>query len=368
VGEWNTARLTEDSVTFAFDGDADLERLIRFLGPVLIRPLNRRWEAKKLIISAPNGVDEQRYVRIGGIDQWMTIRGESRDNPALLFLHGGPGAGHTMFNSLTRAWERHFTIVQWDQRGSGKTRRKNGPLVARELTLMRLEEDGLQVVDYVRSYLNQEKIVLVASSVGSTFGLAMAKRRPHLFVAYVGTDQNTSPDAQGLSYQLTLTWLRESGQWRGVRAVERIGPDHARWTRAEFDAFTRWAIKANPRIPDMVMDVIFPALMSSPAHTMRDMRDLSAGIAQSLEQLYDELVSFDARKLGMEFELPFFIFQGDTDAVTPTAKAKEYFDEIRAPHKQIILIRNSGHLAAFSRPEQFLDELVQHVRPFARSK
>jgi hypothetical protein len=79
--------------------------------------------------------------------------------------------------------------------------------------------------------------------------------------------------------------------------------------------------------------------MSSPAHTMRDMRDLSAGIAQSLEQLYDELVSFDARKLGMEFALPFFVFQGDTDAVTPTAKAKE----------------------------QFLNELVQHVRPFARS-
>jgi proline iminopeptidase len=68
-----------------------LERLTRFLGPVLLRPLNRRWEAKKLMISAPNGVDEQRYVRIGGIDQWMTIRGENRDNPALLFLHGGPG-------------------------------------------------------------------------------------------------------------------------------------------------------------------------------------------------------------------------------------------------------------------------------------
>jgi hypothetical protein len=66
-----------------------MERLARFLGPVLRRPLNRRREAKKLIISAPNGVDEQRYVRIGGIDQWMAIRGEDRDNPALLFLHGG---------------------------------------------------------------------------------------------------------------------------------------------------------------------------------------------------------------------------------------------------------------------------------------
>ena len=79
-------------------------------------------------------------------------------------------------------------------------------------------------------------------------------------------------------------------------------------------------------------------------------------------------MSSDARKLGMAFELPFFIFQGDTDAVTPTAKAKEYLDEVRAPHKQFVLIRNCGHLAAFSRPEQFLDTLSQHVRPFARSK
>jgi pimeloyl-ACP methyl ester carboxylesterase len=46
-------------------------------------------------------------------------------------------------------------------------------------------------------------------------------------------------------------------------------------------------------------------------------------------------------------------------------RAKEYFDEVRAPHKQFVLIRNCGHLAAFSRPEQFLDELVQHVRPLA---
>ena len=84
--------------------------------------------------------------------------------------------------------------------------------------------------------------------------------------------------------------------------------------------------------------------------------------------MYDELVSFDARKLGLKSDLPFFIFQGDTDAVTPTATAKEDFDEVRAPHKQFVLIRNSGHLAAFSRPEQFLDELVQHVRPFARPK
>jgi len=77
------------------------------------------------------------------------------------------------------------------------------------------------------------------------------------------------------------------------------------------------------------------------------------------------MVAFDARPLGLDFDLPFFIFQGDTDAVTPTASARAYFEEIRAPHKEFVLIERSGHLAAFTRPEQFLDELVKRVRPFA---
>jgi pimeloyl-ACP methyl ester carboxylesterase len=195
--------------------------------------------------------------------------------------------------------------------------------------------------------------------------MALAKHRPELFYAYVGTDQNTSPDAQDLSYQLTLKWLRESGNKRGVKAVEKIGPDYLRWTSQQYDDFVRWAIKANPNIPDMVMDVFFPAIMSSPGHTMRDIHDISEGINHSMNQLYNELVFHDVRKLGMEFDLPFFIFQGDSDVVTPTTSAKEYFDEIKAPHKEFVLIENSGHLAAFTRPEQFLQELITRVRPFA---
>jgi pimeloyl-ACP methyl ester carboxylesterase len=332
---------------------------------IVFRPYRRWQNAKRLIINSPNGIDESQYVKIGGIDHWMTIRGEDISNPVLLFLHGGPGATHTVFNALTRPWEQHFTIVQYDQRGSGRTLRRSGPPRPGELTLDRLEQDATEVAEYLRQHLAKDKLLLAASSVGTTFGTALAQHRPELFSAYLGTDQNTTPDAPALTYELTLAWLRQYGNRKGVRAVERIGPDYPTWTRQQFDDVIRWTIKANPTIPDMVLDVIFPAMMGSPLHSMRDIRDISTSIKLAMDHLYAQLVDFDARALGLDFAIPFFIFQGDTDAITPTAKAQEYFDEIRAPHKEFVLIRNSGHLAAFTRPEQFLRELIDKVRPFA---
>ena len=58
---------------------------------------------------------------IGGIEQYIRVRGRSRANPVLLVLHGGPGAprGHRL--PVAGALEAAFTVVHWDQRGSGNT-------------------------------------------------------------------------------------------------------------------------------------------------------------------------------------------------------------------------------------------------------
>ena len=106
-------------------------------------------------------------------------------------------------------------------------------------------------------------------------------------------------------------------------------------------------------------------MLASPDHTIKDIVDIFRGMNFSLEHLFNELVAFDFNKIGREFELPFFIFQGDTDIITPTQTAKAYFDEIEAPHKEFSLIRQAGHLACFARPEQFLEELTRRVRPLA---
>jgi pimeloyl-ACP methyl ester carboxylesterase len=214
----------------------------------------------------------------------------------------------------------------------------------------------------LRNHLSQP-IILVGSSVGSITGTMMAKRRPDLFAAYVGTDQNSSPDAYELSHQLTLEWLRASGNTRGMKAVEKLGERLGHLTPREFIQLHQWTIKANRTIPDMIQDILLPAMLSSPDHTLGDLMDMFRGMSFSTEQLFHELMTADLRTLGMRFEVPFFIFQGDADAITPTVAAKAYFDELEAPHKEFVLIKQSGHLAAFARPGQFLDELQQRVRP-----
>jgi pimeloyl-ACP methyl ester carboxylesterase len=127
----------------------------------------------------------------------------------------------------------------------------------------------------------------------------------------------------------------------------------------------QWTIKANPTIPNMITDIMLPAMLTSPDHTLGDMMDIMKGMNFSTDQLFHELMTVDLRTLGMRFEVSFFIFQGDTDAITPTASARAYFDELEAPHKEFVLIKQAGHLAAFARPEQFLSELLQRVRPLA---
>jgi hypothetical protein len=111
----------------------------------------RARNAQQYAISSLKGIDESQFVTIGGIEQWITIRGWERDNPVLLFLHGGPGDVTNPWTfALFAPWEKHFTVVQWDQRGAGRTLRKSGPAVAPTITVDRMVQDGIDLSEYLR--------------------------------------------------------------------------------------------------------------------------------------------------------------------------------------------------------------------------
>lgn len=333
------------------------------LGPMLGRPWLRRRNAR-LLRDAGRPVDEAGYICAGGIDHFVTIRGASRDNPVLVFLHGGPGATHTVFAAQTLRWEDHVTVVQYDQRGSGKTRHRNGPAADGELSFERLRLDATDLIDKLRSRLGVTKVILATSSVGSTFGLQLAASRPDLLQAYVGTDQHAvAAESRRIAYANVLQILRRTGNRKGTRALERMPSDPAKWTQAQSRALDRWAVKADPDIPNMVTDVMLPAMMTSPLHTMADIRELNTGMTESARQLYPELAAFDARAVAPEFRVPLFVFQGAADNVTPAQCARAFAETVRAPITQFATIPRTGHLAAFTRPEEFLRLLVEYVLP-----
>ena len=337
------------------------------------RAFRQHHNARTFAIRTPTGVDEAMFVRIGGIDQWVEVRGKNRDNPVVLFLHGGPGFSYRAFTATFRAWEEYFTVVHWDQRGAGKTYGTNRKADAGPLTIDRMVQDGIEVAEFVSQRLHKPKIILLGHSAGSVLGLGMVKRRPNLFYAYVGTAQAVdTPRNNGLSYELALKKARASGNTKAIRALEGIGPPpfkdqkawrvNARWCMNE-ELLARNAARGRDSEPSFLSRFLF-----APNYSLKDVFDQFASLSISMSQLFEEHMAFEAKRLATRFEVPMFFFQGDGDFQTLTPLVEEYAAAIEAPQKGVVLLKGGGHTSVTALSQVFLTELVARVRPLSMSQ
>ncbi|MGF1427965.1 alpha/beta fold hydrolase [Kitasatospora sp. LaBMicrA B282] len=326
------------------------------------RRLKRSANARKLRITSPNGIDQSGFVRIGGLDQWVSIRGEDLANPVILEILGGPGASNLVFIPRTRAWEKHFTIVRWDMRGAGHTFAA-APADQGELSLDLLHRDALEVTEHVRTRLGVDKLLLVANSFGTVLGLRLARNHPELYSGYVGTDQNIIDGGRERSaYHALVERLRTAGKRKELAAVLAMGESDATPTTAQLAEYNKLVLTTDPLSYDTMKTVVIRSLWFSPLHTLRGLRSYLKAMTFS-EPLALTARTVDERAEGTDFRLPFFVFQGDGDVLTPPAPAKRFFDEVTAPVKEFALIRNASHFAAFRHPDQFLDLMLTKVRP-----
>lgn len=319
------------------------------------RPLERSRNRRLLEITGPGAIREERFVPLGGIQQWVTIRGRDATNPVLLVLHGGPGSPYTPFNSWLGSWEREFTLVQWDQRGGGKTFLRTG--TAPDLSLERLVADGIELAQSLVERFGSP-IVLMGSSVGSLIGAIIARRRPELVSSFVAANVLTNePGDEG--YRLVMDWAERRGDRHAIRDLQRLGPDSHQWSPGDSLTFSKIAIKASEGVPDMVYDLMLPALMYSPDYTMGDIRQLEKGMALALHELQPEYNAYDFDALGWDYEVPVAIVQGEGDLISPVVLARRHFDRMRAPHKQFVTVPGAGHLVEFAARERFLTILKE---------
>jgi pimeloyl-ACP methyl ester carboxylesterase len=180
------------------------------------------------------------FVPIGGIEQWITITGDDLNNPLVLNLHGGPGAVASPFSdAMFGDWYPDFVVVQWDQRGAGRTYTRTGPRIQSTMTIDRIVQDGIEVAEFVRQHLGKDKVILTGGSWGSVVGIRMAKARPDLFYAYVGVAQIVSGKDLFRGYARTLALARQAQNTTAITDLEVIGPppwDHLR----KLGVFSRW--------------------------------------------------------------------------------------------------------------------------------
>lgn len=321
----------------------------------------RARNAQRYAITAPNGIDEARYVPIGGIDQWVTIKGQDRANPVLLFLHGGPGDVTNPWTfAIFAPWEERFTVVQWDQRGAGRTLAKNGPGIGPTLTVDRMAQDGIELAEYLRHHLGKLKCILVAHSFGSIVGLQMVRRRPDLFAAYVGTGQIADETRNyAVAYDALVQKALAIGNTAALAELKRVGPPP--YPSGEgFRVQWKWANAFEGA--DLWLNGTVGWTLVAPGGDVEDFIRSGDGEIFSADRLVSQTRSARPADLGLSFSIPFFVFQGAEDFTAPTALARQYVDSISAPVKAFVPI-DGGHFAVFMRSAAFLRELVDRVRP-----
>jgi pimeloyl-ACP methyl ester carboxylesterase len=325
---------------------------------VLTRAYLQHSNAAALAIRTPHGIDEERYVEIGGIQQWIHIRGDDRANPVLLLLNGGPSVSWAPLTLWLRSWESTFTLVYWDERGEGKTIERDGVASAATMSLPRMTADGIALAAYLRDHLRKKNIFVLGHSWGSILGVGMVKQRPDLFAAYVGTGQVSDLTASlRITYATMLRQARAAGNQRAVAELAATGPPPYGADLRKATVLFRWIAVFAPASDQRTIRAVAPAMLTAPNYSLQDIRLRATGIRSIPHAMYAALLETNLDRLGFTFKVPVYIIQGAEDSITAPSLAKAYYDRIEAPRKAFALLPGTGHLAVWTAPDAFLRQL-----------
>lgn len=322
-------------------------------------------------IVAPNGVERLEKVRIGGIDQWVSIRGADRRNPVLLYIHGGPGyVSMPMSWWFTHGLEEYFTVVQWDQRATGKTYLLTDPAkIAPTLTRERMIGDTEEMATWARQEFSKDKIFVLGHSWGSFLGLQLAERHPEWLYAYIGVCQLIDgPESERRGWRFAMDAARRDGNAEAVRELGAITPYGAPGQTIPIkDIYVerKWVgyyggVMAYRR--DNSADGDLSQL--SPDYSDQEIAHIWDGNKFATPYLLPEVVALDLTKAN-KLAVPLILFLGRHDRNVNAEVAAAWFDAVKAPEKQLVWFEHSAHIPMTEEPGKFLLSLVRYARPIA---
>jgi len=325
-------------------------------------------------IHSPNGIVDLQRVHIGGIDQWLEIRGQDVNNPILLFIHGGPGIAFiALSGAFQTPWEKYFTVVQWDQRGAGKTYAStNLDVLRKTMTVAQMEQDALEVVNYLRNRFQRDKVFIVGHSWGSVLGLWLALEHPEMVYAYVGTGQVVSMRKNDeVAYQESLQQARLIHNDQAIRDLEGIAPYPPPNIDMRKENVARtWQgrlLGPPPQTPNFTeIKRILSDVVSAPQYSLLDDFGFIRGMSFSIQVMVPQMADIDLGQLGLDLRTPVFFFEGRHDAFCPSSLIWEYSRAIKAPQKGFVWFESSGHFPFYEEPQKFTDELVRDLLPLAK--
>jgi proline iminopeptidase len=320
-------------------------------------------------IVSPQGIQQQLYVPIDGIKQWISIRGNDLRNPILLVLHGGPGSPETPAAwTFQQPWEDYFTVVEWSQRGTDKTYEANTPAqMAPGMNVAGMTDDAAALVSYLRERFHKRKIFLMGHSWGTILGVTLAQRHPDWFYAYIGVGQVVNVRrGERVGYEFALHEAETHHNAEAIRELKALAPYPGKTlTIDEIGVRSKWEMYYGGLAygrRDFGWDAQTWTL--SPDYSDRDLNAIGAGSLYSLKYLLGPLLSANFDNV-TDFGCPVIEFVGAHDYTTPSSLVVDWFKRIHAPSKRLVVFADSGHMSFEEQPGRFLVHLVDDALPYA---
>ena len=322
-------------------------------------------------IVTPNGIEETIAVPINGTKQWLSIRGRDKRNPILLFIHGGPGGTFMPTAwSIQSPWEDYFTVVQWDQRGAGKTYKANDPKALEQtMTIPQMTTDAVSVVAYLRKTYQKEKVFVVAHSWGTVLGVGVAQQHPDWLYAYVGVGQYVDSARNEMDgYAFALREAEQHGNAEAVKELKQIAPypgDMNTLTFEKIGAERKWvAYYGGVAYGRNGLDFDEGISSLSPDYSEADFDAQGQGAGYSAEHLLKPLLQLNLTSV-TQLSCPVFLFEGRHDYATSHLLAAEWLQKLHVPLKKLVWFDNSAHMVMEEESGRFFYDLVAYVRPLA---
>ena len=306
-------------------------------------------------------IDRLESVELGGTTQWICVRGADLSNPVMLLMQMGPGL--PIINE-TRRFERllgledTFTVVYWDQRGTGLSLRDPQE---DSLSPDQMVADTISLLELLRERF-ETKTLVTGFSFGATFAAYAAAQRPDLVATLVAVGMDIDvPAAEANAYEFALGTARRRGNRRAIRQLEAIGPPPHPATR-EFMTRVRWAsnfggVSTNAGY-NGTLRALLASLARSPDYSIADIVRTVRGITSTQAALLPELSTTDLVHTVTQLDIPIVMVQGRLDQVTPAPAAQAFHDSLTAPAKQLVWFEESAHTPHLEEPDRFRDVLM----------
>jgi proline iminopeptidase len=318
----------------------------------------------------PGSIASLEKIKLGGVEQWLVIRGHDTSNPVLLFLSGGPGASELgRVRYFSEPLEQHFTMVVWEQRGCAKSFPSVNP--KEDVTVAQYTSDIIELSEYLKERFHQEKIYLLGHSWGTIIGVRAAQARPDLFHAYIGAAQMVNVrETDKIIYRELLEYAQKTGDTKFTNRLLELGepPYFGKNPVMQYkDVLARdYGIFQAPHIKNqdyLQHGDLFARMLRSSEYTLVDRINFARGLMTTFNLVYPQLQDVDFRKDALEFAVPVYMILGRHDSNATPEIAQAYFEALQAPLKRLYYFEDSGHDMIFQETDKFHDLMINTVLP-----